>query len=172
MNVLVPKDMSKTLLTTNTTWAQTMAMAARLVGVLGAPLPDEPALRTFPTADDIVANEAALIADVRLGYRGASVLSIARSITDGALDLEVLWVSAARTGELRRDLLRLPGIGPYAAATLLMILERYDERAIDTALRAHVRRKYRNGAPITEREIHALYEHWGRWKYLGYWFDR
>lgn len=166
------EDTVKTILTTNTTWAQTRAMAARLCAVLGAPTPKDPTLRSFPAPDVVATNEAALIADVRLGYRNASVLSLARSITGGDLDLESLRTSALSTPDLRRELMRLPGIGPYAAATLLMILERYDELAIDTVLRAHVRRKYRDGAAITEREIRALYEPWGRWKYLGYWFDR
>jgi len=147
-------------------------MAGRICDVLGAPTPEDLALRSFPAPEVVAANEAALIADVRLGYRSAYVLSLARSITSGALDLEALRVSLLPTPDLRRELLRLPGVGPYAAATLLMILQRYDELAIDTALRAHVRRKYRDGAPITEREFHVLYELWGRWKYLGYWFDR
>jgi len=141
--------MSKTILTTNTTWAQTTAMAARLVGVLGTPLPEDPALRSFPAPDVVAANEAALIANVRLGYRSAYVLSLARSIASGALDLEALRVSLLPTPDLRRELLRLPGVGPYAAATLLMILQRYDELAIDTALRAHVRRKYRASSGVT-----------------------
>ncbi len=59
--------MRTTILTTNTTWAQTRAMAARLCGVLGAPTPEDPTLRSFPAPDVVAANEAALIADVRLG---------------------------------------------------------------------------------------------------------
>ncbi|MBA2363613.1 MAG: hypothetical protein H0V86_08800 [Chloroflexia bacterium] len=139
--------MYKTILTTNTTCALTTAMVARLVSVLGAPLPEDPALRTFPTPEIVAANEAALIANVRLGYRSAYVLSLARSITDGTLDLEALRVSLLPTPDLRRELLRLLGVGPYAAATLLMILQRYDELAIDTSLRAHVRRTHAQ-APV------------------------
>ncbi len=161
----------KTILTTNTTWAQTKAMAARLVGTLGEPHPADPALRSFPTPEAVTANEAALVEQVRLGYRNASVLSVARQIASGELDLESLRSSDLPTPTLRKQLLALPGVGPYAAATLLMILGRYDELGIDTELRAHVKRKYFNGQLATDREIRALYERWGRWQYLAYWFD-
>lgn len=165
------EDVVKTILTTNTTWAQTTAMAARLVAVLGAPHPAAPALRAFPTPEAVAAGEEALTGQVRLGYRNASVLRIAREVASGALDLEALRESALPTAELRRELLRLPGVGPYAAATLLMILGRYDELGIDTELRAHVRRKYFAGQAVAEARLREPYERWGRWRYLAYWFD-
>ena len=163
--------MVKTILTTNTTWAQTTAMAARLAAVLGAPHPADLARRAFPTPEAVAADEGALTGRVRLGYRNASVLRIAREIAGGALDLEALRESALPTVELRRELLRLPGVGPYAAATLLMILGRYDELGIDTELRAHVRRKYFAGEAVAEARLREPYERWGRWRYLAYWFD-
>jgi 3-methyladenine DNA glycosylase/8-oxoguanine DNA glycosylase len=165
------EDVVKTILTTNTTWAQTKAMAARLVAVLGEPHPDDPALHAFPTAEAVAQGEEALVAHVRLGYRNASVLRIARDVVAGALDLEALEAADLPTAELRKRLLALPGVGPYAAATLLMLLGRYDELAVDTELRAHVKRKYFNGQPATEKEMRQVYEHWGKWRYLAYWFD-
>ncbi len=166
------EDVVKTILTTNTTWAQTKAMAARLVAVLGAPHPDAPSLRSFPTPEAVASNEETLVAQVRLGYRNASVLKIGRDIASGALDLEALKSGELSTPELRKRLLSLPGVGPYAAATLLMILGRYDELAVDTELRAHVRRKYLGGAVETaEKQLREPYEKWGRWRYLAYWFD-
>ncbi len=108
---------------------------------------------------------------VRLGYWNASVLSIACRIVSGELDLESLCSSDLPTPTLRKQLLALPGMGPYAAATLLMILGRYDELGTDTELRAHIKRKYFNSQLATEREIRALYERWGRWQHLAYWFD-
>lgn len=165
------EDIVKTILTTNTTWAQTKTMAHRLVSVLGSPRPEDPSARAFPSPGSVARNEEALVTQVRLGYRNASVLRIARDIAEGRLDPEEWKQSKLATPELRKQLLSLPGVGPYAAATLLMILGRYDELAIDTALRSHVRRKYFSGEPAPEAQMRAVYERWGRWRYLAYWFD-
>lgn len=166
------EDVVKTILTTNTTWSQTKAMAARLVATLGPQVPGDPSLQAFPSPEAVAAaGEDVFREQVRLGYRNASVLRIAQDIVDGGLDLEALKDSDLPTIEVRKRLLALPGVGPYAAATLLMILGRYDELAIDTELRAHVSRKYYRGEPVTEQQMRSLYEHWGRWRYLAYWFD-
>jgi 3-methyladenine DNA glycosylase/8-oxoguanine DNA glycosylase len=166
------EDVVKVVLTTNTTWAQTKAMAARLVGTLGSPVPSDPSLRAFPSPGAVAeAGETVFAEQIRLGYRNGSVLRIAREVDEGRLDLESWRDSDLPTLELRKRLLALPGVGPYATATLLMILGRYDELAIDTELRSHVSRKYFAGGAVTEKQMRAVYEHWGRWRYLAYWFD-
>jgi hypothetical protein len=38
-------------------------------------------------------------------------------------------------------------------------------------MRAFVSRKYFEGHPPTDAQIRAIYEPWGRWQYLAYWFD-
>jgi 3-methyladenine DNA glycosylase/8-oxoguanine DNA glycosylase len=166
------EDVVKTILTTNTTWRQTRAMASRLVAELGAPLPTDPSLRAFPSPSAVAgAGEGHLQERTRLGYRAAFVARLARDLRAGELDLEGLKRADLPTAELRRRLLALPGVGPYAAATLCMLLGRYDELAVDTELRAHVRRKYFGGAAATEAEMREVYARWGRWRYLAYWFD-
>ncbi|MBA2363611.1 MAG: hypothetical protein H0V86_08790 [Chloroflexia bacterium] len=166
------EDTVKTILTTNTTWAQTKAMAARLVATLGPHPPEDPSLRAFPPPEAVAAaGEEVFKEQIRLGYRNASVLKIARNVAEGKLDLEALKDSDLPTHELRKRLLALPGVGPYASATLLMILGRYDELGIDTEVRSHVSRKYFNGEAVSEKDMRAVYEHWGRWRYLAYWFD-
>ena len=53
-----------------------------------------------------------------------------------------------------------------------MLLGRYDELAVDTAFRRFVSRKYFGGQPPPSDAVaQAVYEDWGRWKYLAYWFD-
>jgi hypothetical protein len=37
--------------------------------------------------------------------------------------------------------------------------------------RAFVSRRYFGGRLPSYREGEAVYAEWGRWKYLGYWFD-
>lgn len=166
------EDVVKTICTTNTTWSQTKQMVARLVNRLGDPFPQNPDLRAFPTPAQIAeAGETVFAADIRLGYRDAYVLQLAREVADGKRDLEALWESDLPLKELKRELKTIKGVGDYAAHTLLMLLGRYDEVAVDTELRSHVARIYGNGKTMTDREMAAIYERWGRWRYLVYWYE-
>jgi 3-methyladenine DNA glycosylase/8-oxoguanine DNA glycosylase len=144
-------------------------MVSRLVETFGEPLPSNPELRAFPTPARIAtADESIFQTEIRMGYRNAYVLKLAREITDGQHDLEALKTSKLTYKELKKELKRIMGVGDYAAHTLLMILGRYDEVAVDSEFRSFVSKQY--GA-MSEKEMVALYEGWGRWKYLAYWFD-
>jgi hypothetical protein len=67
--------------------------------------------------------------------------------------------------------LAIKGVGSYAAATLLMLLGRYDELAMDTVFRRFVSEKYFDGEQPSDADAQTIYADWGRWKYLAYWFD-
>jgi 3-methyladenine DNA glycosylase/8-oxoguanine DNA glycosylase len=166
------EDVIKTILTTNTTWSQTKAMAARLVSAIGESYNGDDRLKAFPSAEQIVAaGEKVFETDVRLGYRNGYVLQLAREVAEGTRNIEALRTSTLPIKELKRELKQIKGVGDYAAHTLLMLLGRYDEVAVDTELRAHVRRKHPNGHELSDKEMAALYDSWGAWKYLAYWFD-
>jgi 3-methyladenine DNA glycosylase/8-oxoguanine DNA glycosylase len=162
------EDAFKVLLTTNTTWRQTQQMTARTVNALGQPVPQRPDLRAFPTPAAVLdAGESFFIAEARLGYRSAAAIELAKRVAE----LEALRDSALSTPELRKRLLSFRGIGPYGAATLLMLLGRYEYLAVDSEVRAFTAKKYFAGEPGTPAAIEQLYTHWGRWQYLGYWLD-
>jgi 3-methyladenine DNA glycosylase/8-oxoguanine DNA glycosylase len=166
------EDVVKTILTTNTTWSQTKAMAARLVAAVGESYNGDLDLRAFPTPKQIVeAGDVVFEKEIKLGYRNAYVLQLAEEIASGKRDLESLRNRPLSIQELKHELKTIKGVGDYAAHTLLMLLGRYDEVAVDTELRAHVRRKYPNGETMSDKEMAALFEPWGNWKYLAYWFD-
>jgi 3-methyladenine DNA glycosylase/8-oxoguanine DNA glycosylase len=166
------EDAVKTICTTNTTWSQTKQMVARIVNRLGDPFPQNPERRAFPTPAQIAgAGETVFAADIRLGYRDAYVLQLAREVVEGKRDLEALKVSDLPLKELKRELKTIKGVGDYAAHTLLMILGRYDEVAVDTELRSHVNRVYGKEKTMPDRELAAIYEQWGRWRYLVYWYE-
>jgi 3-methyladenine DNA glycosylase/8-oxoguanine DNA glycosylase len=165
------EDVVKTICTTNTTWSQTKGMVERIVRFLGDPFPGDPDLHAFPTPEQILAGEALFKDKIRLGYRNDYVLQLAREVVEKHCDLEALKNSGLPAAEMRRELKRIKGIGDYAASTLLMSLGYYDSIAVDTEVRALVVKKYFNGYKPTDREIAAVYDHWGRWKYLAYWFD-
>jgi N-glycosylase/DNA lyase len=165
------EDIVKTICTTNTRWAQTKRMVANLVAAFGEPWPLAPEWRAFPTPAALAAAGEAGLRAAGLGYRAAAVAELARRVRDGALDPEA-WKDPALPEEaLRRQVAGLRGVGPYATATLLMLLGRYAHLAIDSELRAFTARHYFGGAATDEAAIRALYAPWGWWQYLAYWFD-
>ena len=69
----------------------------------------------------------------RAGYRGPYLQAIARAVADGELDLEALdGRSDLPDDEVAERLLALPGVGPYAAAHVMMLLGRYGRLILDS----------------------------------------
>jgi len=164
------EDAVKIIATTNTAWAQTVRMTTLLVEACGEPAAS--GARAFPTAGRVAAfGEAALREQCRMGYRAPYVRALAEGIVCGEIDLREIANATLATEELFKSYRKLPGIGPYGSAHLLAMDGRHDYIAIDTEFRAHVRRKHiRRGEP-TDAEMLALYDRWGRWKYMGYWSE-
>ena len=108
---------------------------------------------------------------VRLGYRADYIYRLARKFADGELSGSDFQNSAASTEDIRKKLLTLKGIGSYAAASMLMLLGRYDHIPVDTVFRQFMAEKYCIDASRNLPEALAVYEDWGRWKHLAYWFD-
>ncbi len=165
------EDTIKTILTTNTTWSGTIRMVEALVSQYGAALPPDPARHAFPTPKRLAAaGEEALRTSARLGYRAPYVLELARAVASGAVDLEGLKTTALPTPQLRKQLLALKGVGPYAAAHLLMILGRYDTIPVDSWALKVVSHEWHSGAPVGPAEVDAAFDRWGEWKGLAFWF--
>jgi 3-methyladenine DNA glycosylase/8-oxoguanine DNA glycosylase len=165
------EDVVKTILTTNTAWSGTIRMAEALVSQFGPPLPEDPARHAFPTPEQLAAaGEGMLRSEARLGYRAPYVLALARAVASGDFDLEALKSTNLETAELRRRLLALKGVGEYAAANLLMLLERYDFLPVDSWALKLVSHEWHDGAPVSRAEVEAAFAHWGQWKGLAYWF--
>ncbi|MDX1739807.1 MAG: hypothetical protein R3178_00880 [Rhodothermales bacterium] len=165
------EDVVKTILTTNTTWAGTQRMVSRLVETLGTPLPEDRSRRAFPTPKQVAgAPVENLRKDVGLGYRAPYISELASRVVADEVDLESYRHSSLSTAELRRELMSIAGVGPYAAATLLMLLERYDYLPIDSWALRLVSTEFHGGEPVGKREVEAAFENWGEWKGLAYWF--
>ena len=156
--------------TTNTTWGQTKAMVRRMVEGYGSPLSgDGP--RSFPgptmiaaaTADDFAAT-------VRAGYRAPYIYATAVEIAEGRLDLERFKPLACEveTPELMCALSKLRGVGPYAVAHMALLLGSYGHIPVDSWARDLVRRHLRGGEPVTDKEVHEHFAHFGRWKALAF----
>jgi 3-methyladenine DNA glycosylase/8-oxoguanine DNA glycosylase len=163
------EDVVKVIATTNTTWGQTKSMVARIVDSFGSPLPADETVHAFPTPEQIASIPFEEFAEkTKLGYRNASVHKIATSIVDGTLDLEALQNPTISSSDLYKQLLSLPGIGPYAASCLLIYLGHYDRVNVDSWARTLVGKEL--GKPVTDKEAHAFFEEYGEWKALVYHF--
>jgi len=166
------EDIVLTLCTTNIQWAGTKRLVQNLVAKLGDSFLGKEGWQAFPTPEAIAAAGPAFLRDeIRLGYRSQYLWDLAVAVVDGALELEGFESGELKSEELFRELKAIRGIGDYAAATLLMILGRYDRLAIDSEMRAFVSEKYYGGQPVSDEDIRGMYEPWGEWKYLAYWFD-
>ena len=150
------EDVVKTICTTNCTWSATVRMVSALVESLGEPGADAdgPFGRAFPTPEAMARKNSPFYTEtVRAGYRGAYLKALSKSVASGRLDLESF--ARASTDELPDEelaalLLALPGVGPYAAAHVMMLLGRYTPLVLDSWTRP----TYLQGLRSEEREGH------------------
>lgn len=165
------EDVVKTILTTNCAWSATIRMTGALVEHLGDRV-DASAERLFPTPCALAnASEAWYRDTARTGYRGPYVRAIARDVASGTLDLEA-WAASTPAQvsdpEMEERLLALPGVGPYAAAHILMLMGRYPKLVLDSATRPRYARisgtKPRSDKPIVKR-----FKPYGRFAGLAFW---
>ncbi len=167
------EDVVKTLCTTNCSWSATRRMVSALVEHLGEKAPGAPETgprgRAFPTAQAMAEAGEGFYRDVmRAGYRGEYLLTLACSVASGGLDVESLDAEELSDDEVEGRLLALPGIGPYAAAHIMMLLGRYSRRLI---LDSWTRPTYAriSGKQAGDAEIEARFLRYGPYKGLAFW---
>jgi 3-methyladenine DNA glycosylase/8-oxoguanine DNA glycosylase len=166
------EDIVYTLCTTNIAWSGTIRMVDRLTAKLGQPFLGQDDWRAFPSPTAIAAaGPEFLKQETGLGYRSGYVWELASAVAEGRLDLTTFEDPNLSIDELHRSLRQIKGVGNYAAATILMLLGRYEYLAIDSEMRAFVSKKYFNGQAASDIQIQETYAPWGRWQYLAYWFD-
>ena len=161
------EDVVKTLCTTNCAWSGTVRMVSALVEHLGA---EGGRGRAFPSPAAMAEAPDEFYKDVaRAGYRGPYLRAIAAAVADGSLDLEVL---DGRTDlpddEVADRLLALPGIGPYAAAHVMMLLGRYGRLILDSWTRpTYARLKGRK--TVADRTIERRFRRYRDFAGLAFW---
>ena len=176
------EDVIKTILTTNTLWGATKNMTRKLVDEFGSQLDsagrvvssdNETRIETksFPPPESIAASNPEYIKEkIRVGYRAPAIHELAARIAKGQFDLEALKTSSLPTLELRKELMKINGVGPYAAANLLLILGRSDFIPVDSWALKLVSHEWYRGKPITSKEVEKRFEKWGEFKGLAFWF--
>jgi 3-methyladenine DNA glycosylase/8-oxoguanine DNA glycosylase len=168
------EDVVKTILTTNTLWAATKRMNHNLIESFGDPvvsLDGVEAPKAFPTPDRIaVSTDKVLREAVRVGYRAPALHELAVRVASKEFDIESFKTSSLPTLELRKELMKIKGVGPYAAANLLMILGRHDFIPIDSWALKVVSHEWYRGKPVTPKQVEKRFAKWGEYKGLAYWF--
>jgi 3-methyladenine DNA glycosylase/8-oxoguanine DNA glycosylase len=164
------EDVVKTILTTNTLWAATKRMNLNLISAFGEPQTANGA-RAFPRPERIAASNQKILREVvRVGYRAPAIHELAQRVVSGELDLESFKTSTLPTPDLRKELLKIRGVGPYAAANLLMILGRSDFIPVDTYALKMVSHEWHRGRPVTPKQVEKAFSKWGEYKGLAFWF--
>lgn len=167
------EDVVKTICTTNCAWSATTRMVTALVAHLGEPAAGAPREgangRAFPTPAAMAAAPERFYRDVvRAGYRAPHLRTIARAVSTGELDLEGLATTSEDDVAVGERLLALPGVGPYAAAHILMTLGRHSRLILDSWTRptyARVTGRRR----VADATIERTFRPYGPWAGLAFW---
>jgi N-glycosylase/DNA lyase len=163
------EDVVKTICTTNTAWSGTRKMTGALVEHLGVEAPGGG--RTFPTPEAMAeADETFYREVVRAGYRGPYLKRLAGDVADRTIDLEELNDPALPDEEAAARLLALPGVGPYAAAhVMLTSLGRYSRLVLDSWTRPTYRKLSGARSVLKDATIERRFKRYGDWAGLAFW---
>lgn len=167
------EDIVKTITGCNVSWPNTCNMNRLLCAHVGGPAPGNNA---FPSPEQVAAMEPHELAAVaKVGYRAERIVRLARDVVEGRLDLAWFEDPARTSDELYAELLRIHGLGPYAAANLCCVLGHYERIAIDTETYRHFCTTQGRQRPQDPKRLHddieAHYARYAPYQFLGYWFD-
>jgi N-glycosylase/DNA lyase len=165
----VYEDVVKTICTTNTSWAGTRKMTRALVDNLGVKAPGGG--RTFPTPEAMAEVDEGFYREVvRAGYRGPYFRQLATDVAEGTIDLEALHDPDLPDDEAAARLLALPGVGPYAAAhVMLTSLGRYSRLVLDSWTRPTYYKLSGARSALKDATIERRFRRYGDWAGLAFW---
>ena len=162
------EDIIKTITGQNVTWRNTIMMNRLMVDHVGG--------GGFPTPGQLAAMGADQLKVVtKVGYRADRIIRLARGVVEGTLDLSWFEAPGRTSDELYDALLSIHGLGPYAAANLLMLLGHYDRVAIDTETYRHHCLRMGIDRPRNPKALHdaidAEYHRHAPYDFLAYWYE-
>jgi N-glycosylase/DNA lyase len=163
------EDVVKTICTTNTAWSGTRKMTAALVDNLGVTAPG--GAHAFPTPQAMAEADEAFYRDViRAGYRGPYLKTLATDAAEGRVNLEELNDPELADEEVAARLLALPGVGPYAAAhVMLTSLARYSRLVLDSWTRPTYAKLAGSRRELKDATIERRFKRYGEWAGLAFW---
>ncbi|HET6770283.1 MAG TPA: Fe-S cluster assembly protein HesB [Actinomycetota bacterium] len=171
------EEVVRIVCTTNCSWAATTRMLTTLVQGLGERTSEAPSDswrgRAFPNPEAMAAvGERFYREEMRAGYRGPYLLSLARSVAEGTLDLEALGHAGREElsdDEMEARLLALPGVGPYAAAHIMLLLGRYSRLILDSWTRPKYARLRASRRQVSDASIVRRFRRYGEYSGLAFW---
>ncbi|MCB0272461.1 MAG: hypothetical protein KDD46_05555 [Bdellovibrionales bacterium] len=163
------EDLIKLVLTTNCTWSLTKTMVNNLCQKLGEPSSN--GSWVFPSAITMAKkNEAYYRNVIRTGYRSKSLAQIAKMVASGKLDVES-WKDHTQPLLLKKEMLALPGVGPYVAENLLKFLGFYDGLGLDSWVRSQLQEQWNLKELPKDARIKKYYEQFSPFQGLMLWCD-
>ena len=144
-------------------------MTAALVDNLGAQAPGGG--RAFPTPETMAERGDDFYRDVvRAGYRGPYLRTLAADVAEGRIHLEELNDRDLPDDEVAQRLLALPGVGPYAAAhVMLTSLGRYSPLVLDSWTRPTYQNLCGARRALKDATIERRFKRYGEWAGLAFW---
>jgi 3-methyladenine DNA glycosylase/8-oxoguanine DNA glycosylase len=105
---------------------------------------------------------------VRAGYRSAYFHALAEGVVAGDFAVEALGVEGdLPDDEVAERLLALPGIGPYGAAHLMMLLGRHSRLILDSWTRPKYAKV--SGRKASDATVERRFRRYGRYAGLAFW---
>jgi 3-methyladenine DNA glycosylase/8-oxoguanine DNA glycosylase len=150
----------------NTAFRRAYAMQANLNAAFGQTFVAEGRVyHAAPTPEQLAAAPLAAIRATGVGYRDRYVKGVAEAVVGGT-DLEGL--KDLPSDEARRELMQLPGVGPYTAALALIIAARGQHALfMDVYIREVLRQLYFGGEQVPDEQLlEFARDKWG--DYQGY----
>ncbi|SNC74787.1 N-glycosylase/DNA lyase [Marinobacter sp. es.048] len=147
------EDLIKTVCTINTTWKQTKSMVASLVGLGGGLFPEPRELQRI--------GPERLAEECKLGFRARTV----DTVTDQLLQDQAIQNNGSAHGDMvdYDYLISLKGIGPYAAAHTMMLMRNFETLPVDSEVSAYLRQQ-----GFDPKYAQSAFQHWGKYRFLGY----
>ncbi len=148
----------------NTSFRRLYTLRANLAAAFGDPFPTaERVYHASPLPEQFADAPLDAIRACGVGYRDRYIKGVAQAVV-GGFDVEAL--KGVPREEARRELLKLPGVGPYTADLGLIIgARRQDSMFLDVFLKEVLRAFYFGGEPVPEETLSRFAEErWGPYK--------
>ena len=165
------EDLIKTICTVNCHWRNTKMMVRLFCERFGTPSPISRHRFSFPVHDVIARKSEAELRKAKLGFRARYIKQLSEMIRDREIDLKS-WTVNPDASALRQTLLELPGVGPYAAHHILMLLGHYEYIPCDSEVCAYLKLPANTSSSRVESIASERYRQWNRFAFLAYKFER
>lgn len=131
----------------------------------------------FPSPAELVSIDENILANrCKLGYRAKRIISLARAIVEGRIQLMQLEEACSRPSlsiynKLADQLQEIEGFGPYTCANVLMCMGFYHVIPSDSETIRHIKQVHKRKSDIRTigQDIEMIYGRFAPFQYLVYW---